>query len=207
MKGLKRHARFFAAIAFGVVIYGLALALPLARPMQALFGVNGFFLAYLGLSFRLAAVTSPADLRRFAADDDEGIVFIALLAVFAVVFSMGAIIWVLNGNETKPWQSAIALAAVPLGWATIHTVAGFRYAHLYYSAKTGGGFTFPSTEQPDVWDFLYLSFGVGMTAQVADVVVTDVHKRKMVLGHSIGAFFYNTIILALAVNAGLALGP
>ena len=29
--------------------------------------------------------------------------------------------------------------------------------------------------------------------------------RKVVLVHAVGSFFYNTVILALAVNAGLAL--
>jgi uncharacterized membrane protein len=206
MKGFGRHARFFAAIAFGAVIFLLALTLPIDIAMQALLGVNGFFLSYLGLSLRLAANTTAVDLQKAAAADDEGIVIIVSLAVLAVVFSLGAITWVLNVNETKLWQSAIALAAVPLGWATIHTLAGFHYAQLYYSAKSDGGFTFPGTKKPEIWDFLYLSFGVGMTAQVSDVVVTQVRNRKMVLGHSVGAFFYNTVILALAVNAGLALG-
>ena len=56
-----------------------------------------------------------------------------------------------------------------------------------------------------IWDFLYFSFTIGMTAQVSDVVVTAGGLRRVVLLHSIGAFFYNTVILALAVNAGLAL--
>ena len=44
-----------------------------------------------------------------------------------------------------------------------------------------------------------------MTAQVSDVVVTTAAMRRAVLLHSLGSFFYNTVILALAVNAGLAL--
>lgn len=203
---LKRHIRFLVAIAVGIAVFLLAFVLPIETAMQLLFGVNGFFLVYLGLSFRLAATTTSADLKRYAADDDEGIVIIVFLAIFAVVFSLGAIIWLLNGKDTALWQSAIALAAVPLGWGTIHTVAGYHYAHLFYSTKSDGGFTFPGTKQPGVWDFLYLSFGIGMTAQVSDVIVLETGIRKVVLWHAVGAFFYNTIILALAVNAGVALG-
>ena len=44
-----------------------------------------------------------------------------------------------------------------------------------------------------------------MTAQVSDVEVTTTAMRKVVLWHSVGSYFFNTVILALAVNAGLAL--
>ncbi len=65
------------------------------------------------------------------------------------------------------------------------------------------GLDFPGTDKPDPWDFLYFAFVIGMTAQVSDVTTASAKMRKVVLVHSIGAFFYNTIILALAVNAAV----
>ena len=56
------------------------------------------------------------------------------------------------------------------------------------------------------WPLLALAvgaFGIGMTAQVADVATASTQVRRVVLVHSIGSFFYNTIILALAVNAAV----
>lgn len=205
MISFNRHARFLLAFAFGVVIALLCGAVPMSRPMQALLGVNGFFVAYLAMTARLALGTSPQDLKRHASADDEGIVLIVLLALGAVLVSLAAIIWVLNRDDTSLWQAALALSAVPLGWATVHTLAAFRYAHLFYSAKSSGGLTFPGSKQPGILEFLYLSFGIGMTAQVSDVVVTEPRLRRTVLVHAIGSFFYNTVILALAVNAGFAL--
>jgi uncharacterized membrane protein len=64
---------------------------------------------------------------------------------------------------------------------------------------------FDNTPQPGIWDFLYFSFTVGMTAQVSDTVVTSGSVRRMVLGHAVLSFFYNTVILALAVNAAASL--
>jgi uncharacterized membrane protein len=204
--GLWRHSRFFFAIGFGCIVAGLASLLFAAWQMQALLGANSFFMMYLGLSAHLGMSTTSQDLKRQAAADDEGIVFIVLLAVGAVVVSLGVIVWVLNSQDTRPWQAALALSAVPLGWGTIHTVAAFRYAHMYYSTKSPGGLVFPGTKDPNLWDFYYVSYVIGMTAQVSDVIVDDQGIRKMVLLHAIGAFFYNTVILALSVNAGLALG-
>jgi uncharacterized membrane protein len=203
---LQRHARFLFAFALGSAVALLSVQAIAAWQMQALLGVNGFFLTYLGLTVRLAATTSADDLQHHAEADDEGIIVIVLLAIGAVIISLAGIIWVLRAHDTAVWQAALALSAVPLGWATIHTLAAFRYAHLYYANNSGAGLIFPGADKPGIWDFLYFSFGIGMTAQVSDVTVSDTRIRKMVLGHAIGAFFYNAIILALAVNAGLVLG-
>ena len=206
MTNLSRHARFLIAFALGVTIALVSGVWPLPRPMQALLGVNGFFVAYLGLTVRLAQRTNSDALKRHAETDDEGIVLIVLLAIAAVLVSLAAIIWVLGREDTSLSQAALALSAVPLGWATVHTLVAFRYAHLFYSAASDDGLIFPATKQPGVLEFLYLSFCIGMTAQVSDVIVSDPRIRRMVLVHAAGSFFYNTVILALAVNAGIALG-
>ncbi|WP_293366613.1 DUF1345 domain-containing protein, partial [Microcoleus sp. CAWBG50] len=56
------------------------------------------------------------------------------------------------------------------------------------------------------YDFLYFSFGIGMTCQVADVQTTSRSMRFLVLFHSVLSFFFNTAILAMSVNiiAGLS---
>lgn len=205
--GLWRHSRFFFAFILGAGVAIVASFYFDAWQMWALIGGNSFFLTYLALTVHLASSTTPQDLKRQAEVDDEGIFLIVLLAICAVAVSLAVIVWVLNGQETKAWQAVMALSAVPLGWSTIHTLAALRYAHLYYANKSGGGLEFPGTNDPGIADFLYFSFGIGMTAQVSDVIVTVQAIRKMVLFHAIGSFFYNTVILALAVNAGLALGP
>lgn len=204
--GLWRHSRFFFAFILGASVAICASFFFAAWQMWALIGGNSFFLTYLGLTAHLAFSTTPQDLKRQAEADDEGIFLIVLLAICAVAVSLAVIVWVLNGENTKAWQAVLALSAVPLGWGTIHTLAAFRYAHLFYTTKSGGGLVFPGTKEPGVSDFLYASFGIGMTAQVSDVIVTDQAIRRTVLFHAIGSFFYNTVILALAVNAGLALG-
>lgn len=44
-----------------------------------------------------------------------------------------------------------------------------------------------------------------MTAQVSDVQVTTMALRRLVTLHAVGSYFYNAVILALAVNAALSL--
>lgn len=208
MRLLHRHARFFLAFALGLAIFGLSHASPLDLVMRALVAVNGFFLAYLLLMGHLASAASPDILRRHAEADDEGVALILALALLAVGVSLGAIFLVLGRRADSLGETLFALAAAPLGWAMVHVLAAFRYAHLYYSdeARPALAFPDPAPFAPGAWDFLYFAFTIGMTAQTSDVQARSPAIRGVILLHSIGAFFYNTVILALAVNAAITLG-
>ena len=202
---LHRHARFLASLLIGIGLWGGIHALPMDAVMGALIDVNGFFVCYLALIGWMILKTTPEDLRSHAEADDEGSALILILAISAVGVSLAAIFLVLNRASSSQTEALFALAAAPLGWATLHVLAAFRYAHLFYAPEPDGGLEFPGTTEPAISDFLYFSFVIGMTAQVSDVVVNARTMRKVVLIHSIGAFFFNTVILALAVNAGLAM--
>jgi uncharacterized membrane protein len=43
-----------------------------------------------------------------------------------------------------------------------------------------------------------------MTAQVSDVLVQTTRMRRAVLFHSVVAFFFNTVLIAMAVNVAVA---
>ncbi len=199
-----RHWRFVLAFAIGGAIAMASLAMPLGGAVRALLWVDTFAVAYLVLMWRLARSTTPADLRAHARDDDEGIVLILVLALVMVLVSLTAIFTVLNQTDGGIGliSGLLTLGAVPLGWGMVHTLIGFHYSFLYYARKPVGGLKFPGATEPGPWDFLYFAFGIGMTAQVSDVTVTISELRAVVLQHAVGSFFYNAVILALAVNAG-----
>ncbi|QNT68618.1 DUF1345 domain-containing protein [Defluviicoccus vanus] len=148
-------------------------------------------------------------MRRRACYEDEGIVLIAIITLAAITLSIGSIFTLFSqAKHPDALALALAIASVPLGWLTLHTLAAFHYAHLYYTSggpkgedpKDAGGLAFPSTDEPIGWDFLYYSFVVGMTAQVSDVQVLTTPMRRLTLAHGVVSFFYNTVILALAVS-------
>jgi uncharacterized membrane protein len=173
--------------------------------MRGLIGVNAFFASYLCLIIAMVLRSTPIQIRRHSEQQDEGAALILALALMAVAISLSSIFLVLNRTGIGSIETAFALSAAPLGWATLHVLAAFRYAHLYFAPEPDGGLAFPGTPKPEIWDFLYFSFGVGMTAQTADVSITTTPMRRVVLLHSIGSFFFNTVILAMAVNAAIAL--
>ena len=95
----------------------------------------------------------------------------------------------------------------------LHVIAAFHYAEVYYAPnnlalpKRGKvwSLSFPNTEEPGVWDFLYFSFVIGMTAQVSDVQVASTQMRKLTLSHGVVSFLFNTVLITLAVNIAVIL--
>jgi uncharacterized membrane protein len=170
-----------------------------------------FFAVYLASTAILALRATAEDMRKRASHADEGMTLVILLTLSAISLSLWAI-FTLVGEGKRPdrLEFALSIASVPLGWLTLHTVAAFRYAHLYYTQvesageepEDTGGLAFPGTREPTFWDFLYYSFVIGMTSQVSDVQVLNASMRRLTLTHGVTSFFFNTVLLALAVNIG-----
>lgn len=203
-----RHGRFYLAGAGGAGVLALTWRLPLE--LRLLVASDAFFLGYLALIALLVRGLTPERLRERAAETDEGIVLIGAITALAVATNLGAIFVLLNRPpEEKGLATVAAVASVPLGWAMTHALAAFHYAHVYYGREPGsgaqaGGIDFPGTPVPGMSDFFYHAFVVGMTSQVADTAVTSRAMRRVVLIHAVAAFLYNTVLIALAVNAAIA---
>lgn len=212
LQDLRRHLRFLLSFALGLAA-GLALYRMQLVDRLLVFSVL-FCTGYLLLTGLLMRGISAQDLRGQADRDDEGMILIVPLAVGAVAISLAAILLTIRdphaGIALRP---VLALASVPLGWAMIHTVMAFHYASLWYAPGPDGtearGLGFPGLA-PDadagIWDFLYYSFTLGMAVQTADVTALSTRMRRVTLFHSAFSFFYNTVLLALAVNAAVSPG-
>ncbi len=169
---------------------------------------DAFFACYLASTGVLALRMTPADMRTRSSYEDEGMILIIVLTLAAIATSLLALFALVNAEEKRaPLLLVLTVASVPLGWLTLHAIAAFRYAHLYYARQEdardhedAGGLAFPETEEPGTWDFLYFSFVVGMTAQVSDVEVLSTEMRRLALAHGVTSFFFNTVLVALAVN-------
>ncbi|MEC8456290.1 MAG: DUF1345 domain-containing protein, partial [Pseudomonadota bacterium] len=67
-----------------------------------------------------------------------------------------------------------------------------------------GGLLLPGATQPYFWDFLNFALIRGVACPRADVQNSDRGVRRLSSVHSLTAFVFNTVIVALAVN--LAVG-
>lgn len=206
---LHRHSVFLASFALGFLV---ALACYRLAPVdRVLIGADLFFVLYLLVSWLRYRHAATKDLRALGALEDEGMPIIMGMALAAVGVSLWAIVYTLlardGGFSARP---TLAILSVPLGWAMIHTLMALHYAALWYARGDDGrdarGLGFPEDPpEPVLADFLYYSFTVGMTAQTSDVTLRTSNLRKVTLLHGGVSFFYNVVLLALAMNAAVAL--
>jgi uncharacterized membrane protein len=206
---LRHHGRFYAAALIGAAVFGaLSLWTGLQAAPRILAGGDAFFAIYLTAVVIAIAGLTPKDLKVKAAIEDEGIALVLLLALAVIVVSSAAILTVLRQKHgVEPLPLVLAIAGIPLGWFTLHTLVAFHYAYIYYGKKGSrpeGGLEFPGTPEPGVWEFLYYAFTIGTTAQTSDTNLQSTRMRRATLIHSVLSFFYYTAIIAMAVNAVVA---
>jgi uncharacterized membrane protein len=206
-----RHGPFLAACLAGVAAFALSLAFVPALAWTV--AANAAFLVYLLLTLLALPGMSADWLSRNAADDDVPVAVIFLVALAAVAVSVVLLFGAINSVPSPgPAGFALAFSAVPLGWLTIHLMAAIHYAHEYWQPSdsggtdAAGGLAFPGTDRPGGIDFVYFAFVIGMTAQTSDVDVTASPMRRAAVLHGIVSFFFNTVIVAAAVNIVVSMG-
>jgi uncharacterized membrane protein len=99
----------------------------------------------------------------------------------------------------KAYLVTIGLVSVVLSWAVVHTVFALRYARAYYSEPVGG-IEFNEAEPPNYIDFVYYSFTVGMTFQVADTNITARAVRRTTLHHALLSYLFGAVLLGIVIN-------
>lgn len=205
-----RHVPFYAGL--GAAAVALAAALWLKPDFAIAVSAVTFFFCYLLLSARRLPHLTAAYLEQYATDTDEPVTIIFGVTFAAVAVSTGSLFVVLNRPDATGLEFLLAFASVALGWFTIHTMAALHYAHLYWrpaSTEThlaaGKSLNFPGEAPPGAYDFLYFAFVIGMTAQTSDVAITATAMRKVNLLHAVVSFFFNTVLVAAAVNAAVSL--
>ena len=215
---LHRHMQF--AVSAGVGMVALLVALLLHAPLAYSIGANAFFAAYIVLVLTQMPHLSAVYLSRNARATDQPVTVIFIVTLIVVGVATFSLFQLINSKDSAGAAALIfALASIPLGWFTIHAMTALHYAHVFWmddpqtASKSKpekkmpvGGLDFPGTERPQGWDFLYFATVIGMTAQTADTGIRTTQMRRIVLLHSIVSFFFNTVIVAAAVNLAVSMG-
>ena len=208
---IRRHPAFFMAL-LTAAIAAVLLLWQERTASRALTVWNLAILVYIGVVWYRMLTSGLDRLKRRAADLDFSDSVILILSVLAALASLAGIGFEVAGSHdgstgAKLSGAAFAMATVLLSWTFLHTLFTLHYAHRFYSDDgDGGGLRFPDQEtEPGYWDFLYFGFTIGVAAQTADVSVTSMRMRRLVMLHSVLSFLFNTTILALAINIGASL--
>ena len=207
--------RLLIAAGVGVAVGAvLLLGLHVHLSTGLILGWDAFCVVFLTLAAAMVAGEDTEAIAARAATQDEGQHLILVLMIGASAASLAAV-----GAEltlvkaahglTRALHVALAVATVAGSWLVMQVILALHYAHEYYArgkgGKPAGGLSFPGGEAPDYWDFLHFAIVIGVASQTADIAITDHRLRRLSTVHSLIAFVFNTLIIALTINliAGL----
>jgi uncharacterized membrane protein len=209
---LPAHGRLWIGLSVALLVFLFSRQSPPA--IRFILVWSSFVFSILALLWTTILTTTPGEVRLIAKKQDSSRTIIFVFVLFASFVSLFAVILLLRIlPDTKQagykYHIGFSIISVVLSWILIHTIFAIRYTHLYYTYKLeekdkdidhGGGLLFTTSDAPDYFDFTYFSFVIGMTFQVSDIQITSRHMRRIVLGHALLSFIYNTVILALTIN-------
>jgi len=209
---MPRHAPFYFGLVLGIA--GLAISLLLVPKYAVSVGANCLFAGYLILTFLKLPHLTADYLHEHAREEDTPGTGILLIVLIVVAASVVSLFLALNQDGgTEPGEIIASIASVVLGWFTVQAMGALHYAYEYYQVpdrpggkKVEGGLDFPGDEEPDGIAFLYFSFTVGTSVATSDTKVSSNAMRRRVMVHLVFSHFYNTILLAAAVNVLLGAG-
>jgi len=210
---ITRHSRaqmrFLVAFVVGVAVFFFVPIQDLVPRILAGWNAGGWL--YLLLVAIKMAHAEIEGIKRQSTLERESRIVVLVVVIFGSIFTMLALFAQLMAIKSEHGMDrtlsiALSVSTIFLSWLLIHTVFALYYAHEFHSEGSGGanggggGLRFPDDSTPDYLDFLYFSFVVGTTAQTSDVEVTSRAMRRVVMLHGILSFFFNTAVIALAVN-------
>ncbi|MNE75460.1 hypothetical protein D3C80_1716230 [compost metagenome] len=115
-----------------------------------------------------------------------------------------------DGGKPTTAEALFSIGTIAVSWLFTHVIFALHYAHEFYAPAEKGkgdrrGLIFPGESEADYWDFLHFSLIIGVASQTADIQISSRRLRRIATVHSLIAFVFNTVILALAVNMAVSL--
>ena len=172
-------------------------------------------LVYLALAGRVMWTCTGEVIRARAARQDDSAVVILIIILLAIAASFGSIAGLLNeakeaSHDMRVVHLALAASTILLSWCITQVTFTLHYAHEYYRPRHGHSspvstLDFPGDDNPDYWDFFYFATSFGAASQTSDVSIRSKPLRRIATLHAIISFFFNTAVLAFAINLAASL--
>jgi len=212
IKRLDTHHKLYVSLSLALICFFIFNG-KVSPPSQYILTWIAFAFTQIGLSLLTIFSVHPLEMKRTAKNQDVNRTLIFFFVLFAAIASLFVVLLLLRSTKDLSelelnLHILLSAVAVLCSWTVVHMVFLFRYAHLYYDktvkqhadSKYVEGLDFPEETEPDYLDFAYFSFVIGMTFQVSDVEISSKKIRRLALAHSLIAFLFNTVIVALSIN-------
>jgi uncharacterized membrane protein len=207
---LRRVGRWFLSAVAGVAVAMTTTALP--RETRIIIGLDTFLATLVALMLAMMSVGTAAQCALMARERERIRHTELMAALVATLVGIAAIAVMLHSQRDEArWLRTVhlggSLLALLLGWIAVQVTFAIQYMRAYYrnqegagSHRTEPGLEFPGQRSPDLWDFAYYSFTIGMCFQTSDVSISGSAIRRLSLVHAIYSFFYVAAIIGFTVN-------
>jgi uncharacterized membrane protein len=192
-------ADLYLTTAAEIALVGLAVVEVAAGTVQMVAIWAGCALTYLAVG--LAIVWSRTDAPRTSVRRTSGLDALSWIPpIAASAAGVNSAVLVLARASTDAHSQVPALVCsigIIASWLLLHT----GFADVYLTLQKHSRvlvFDFPSTPQPTYTEYLYFSFAVGTAFATSDTTVQTARARLVVTLHSIAAFLYNALVVAVA---------
>ncbi|KRC50423.1 hypothetical protein ASE16_05145 [Leifsonia sp. Root227] len=122
-----------------------------------------------------------------------------ILSSLIGLFAAFSVLGLHNDPTVGSLIDVVGVWAMLLSWGFLHWGFAQVYYQRYYAAEEPP-FRFPNTEHPRIVDFVYFSYTVGTSFAASDVEVLSTRVRWTIVWHSVISFFFNGLIIVLALN-------
>lgn len=210
---LVRRWRVLLAAALGILGLVVARHTGVRPGLSSLIGWNLAAAVFLVTTFQTMWWADEATVRARAAWEDENRAITLAIIISAVVAGLAATVVAMHEAKAAgahmagadSWAWIFSVSTLLLGWLTVQTVFALHYAHGYFGdgdadGEADGGVEFPGQPPTTYQDFIYMAVCIGVSGQVSDFNLTSDRFRRLVTGHALLAFFFNTAVLALGIN-------
>jgi uncharacterized membrane protein len=214
VRSFRARPRLLVCVALGIlasVVVPDEIAISLGT--RILVGWNVCAVLYFALALHLIVHSRCQHIIENAVEQDDGALTVLVLVILASVAVLSAVGTQLAGvrdlhGPARSWHIGLAVLTVVSSWFFTQTSFALHYAHDFFMGRVRGepdGLQFPGTTDPTYIDFLYFACVIGTSGQTADVSMTTSAMRAVGGVHCVQAFFFNTTVLALAINIAAGL--
>ena len=211
------HWRLLGSLLIGLIVGVIATSIwSLSFSTSFIIGWNSAILIFLTTIIIMLRKETMHEHLNSAKQSKFSILSLITVSSFICIYAIAKQTQIGKNYQDSKFVLSISLTigTIFITWLMIQVIFAMQYAYLYFSEAQAGNIlplAFPETMIESTTDyrtpadarfedFFYCAVAIGTSGQTADIAFISRAGRKLATLHSIIAFVFNLVIIALLIN-------
>lgn len=211
------HWRLLGSLLIGLIVGVIATSIwSLSFSTSFIIGWNSAILIFLTTIIIMLRKETMHEHLNSAKQSKFSILSLITVSSFICIYAIAKQTQIGKNYQDSKFVLSISLTigTIFITWLMIQVIFAMQYAYLYFSEAQAGNvlpLAFPETMIESTTDyrtpagarfedFFYCAVAIGTSGQTADIAFISRAGRKLATLHSIIAFVFNLVIIALLIN-------